>query len=460
VTLAAATEVVRLQEWQTIVRPDLWLSDRDRELAKGLNAGRRVVIEELRSGLRISTRSWVGLVRFETFDLSVAPKLAGENIGLVQLLAYTTGLPGLRRIPATRTLPVDGEDLNLFDLLALLFATECAAVLKGGLISDYLSREDTLSTLRGRLLTDRQLTRQFGRLDRLECRYDVYETDTPENQVLSAALTVCARRATDPDVRRRVKRSLTIFSEVCDPAGANLRLIRETLVYTRMNEHYREAHSLAWFIFDGLGIRDLLSPGAARSFAFLIDMNALFEKFVCRALDAICSRRGLRVRYQNKDRSILWAPARDRPYAAVIPDLLIEGAGGDALLPVDAKYKRYDAKRLDNADIYQTLIYALAYGAVGAAGESRALVVYPSSNVSSSEAVVEIRHSQGSVLATVCALGVHIPTLLSEVRTETKGPQSSLLAEHLPRYTSDLARIGERRSDSYAETTQPVGSIA
>ena len=205
-----------------------------------------------------------------------------------------------------------------------------------------------------------------------------------------------------------------------------------------MNEQYREAHTLAWFILDGLGIRDLLSPGSTDSFAFLIDMNALFEKFVWRVLEVLCAARGLCVRYQRKDRSILWDAMHDRPYARVIPDLLVESPGADSWLPVDAKYKRYDSKHLDNADIYQTLLYALAYGAADSSGESQALVVYPSSDVSERQAAVEIRHSQGNVVATVRALGVHMPTLLSEIRAGKTGLQSSLLCKYLPRHTPDL----------------------
>jgi len=38
-------------------------------------------------------------------------------------------------------------------------------------------------------------------------------------------------------------------------------------VYNRLNEHYREAHALAWLILDGLGIEDLYTGGAHRTFA-------------------------------------------------------------------------------------------------------------------------------------------------------------------------------------------------
>ena len=44
--------------------------------------------------------------------------------------------------------------------------------------------------LRGRLMMREQYLRRFGRIDVLECRFDDYDADIPENQLLAAALGV------------------------------------------------------------------------------------------------------------------------------------------------------------------------------------------------------------------------------------------------------------------------------
>lgn len=431
-SVAAVPRVVRLQEWQTVTLEDVSLTQADRELARSLvEEGHRLLVEELRAGIRIASRSWVGMVRFQAFDLIVEPKLAGENIGLVRLLEFTTGLSGFRRISSRRTLPVEPNTLDLFNLLALLFTEECDAVVKGGLLSDYVSREEVLPALRGRLITDRQLTRQFGRIDQLECRFDEHETNTPENQILAAALAACSRRSRDREVRGRVRRLENIFAEVCDPSTADLRHIRETIVYNRMNEQYREAHCLAWLILDGLGIRDVLAAGHTRSFSFLIDMNSLFERFVWRALESICAGQDLQVQYQRKDRSILWDATRERPYARVIPDLLVERSDRVAALPIDTKYKEYDQRRLSPGDIYQTFLYAYAYGRHEFEHVPAALIVYPASTIAPQEGMLQIRSRHGAVTGHVHALGIHVPTLLQEVRARAPGPHTALLTEHI-----------------------------
>ncbi|MCC6630403.1 MAG: hypothetical protein IT340_23745 [Chloroflexi bacterium] len=428
-TAAPPRPTVVLEEWRQAERPGQALTAADRALAGTLAQGQggRLIVEELRTGLRLRATAWVGLVRFAGFDVQVVPKLAGEHLGLVQMLTFAGGLPALKRLAARRPLDL-ARRLDLFDLVALLLVEAGEAVVRDGLLADYVEREETVAALRGRLLVDRQVTRRFGRVDVLDCRFDDWATDIPENQILAAALRVCAGRVHDDAVRRRARRLAALLAEVCDPDGADLRHLRETLVYTRLNERYREAHALAWFVLDGLGVRDLLAPGDARSFAFLIDMNALFERFVWRVIARLASSHGWRVAYQRPDRSILWDATANRPYAAVIPDLLVSRAdAGGGLLPIDAKYKQYDARRLSSDDIYQTGLYAFAYA--GPMTMPSALVLYPASSVTAQATALQVRDHRCRPLARIGALGVHVPSLLAEVATDRAGAQVARLVK-------------------------------
>ena len=68
----------------------------------------------------------------------------------------------------------------------------------------------------------------------------------------------------------------------------------------------------------------------------------------------VCGRSGATARSSRR--------AHREPYAAVIPDILLERpASRSVARPVDAKYKLYDERKLDQGDIYQTFFYAWAY---------------------------------------------------------------------------------------------------
>jgi 5-methylcytosine-specific restriction enzyme subunit McrC len=434
--IAAPNKLVQLSEWQTVTEPSLRLTDKDRTLASQLagdREGRCLIVEELREGLRIEARSWVGVVRFAEFELRVEPKLAGDHMKLVQMMEYATGLDALKRFPRERSLLT--EDTNLFDLIALLLAEACSALVKGGLQSNYVVHEDVVPVLRGRLLADRQVLRHFGRVDHLECRYEEYETDIPENQLLAAALELCAQRVKNDLVRRQVRHLLVAFKQICDPSAFNLSLLRETFSYTRLNERYRKAHALAWLIFDGLGIGDLLRPGATDSFVFLIDMNLLFEQFLWRALNMLGGRRNLHIQYQLRNRSVLWNGLKNKPYSSIIPDFLVGDLSRSSEmkfgLPIDAKYKLYDELKIGNADIYQCFLYAFAYAKPQPGRLPEAMLLYPGTTKLPTEQVLEIRNMGGNILGKVYAMSVHIPSLLQEMADNVPGAGSTMVFDRI-----------------------------
>ena len=404
-----------LGEWRNRLIEGAVFDADDQHLVECLTEGPegRMGIDQLKTSVRIHARSWVGLVRFSTFDVQIVPKLAGDNLGLVELIDYATGLDSLARYPSVRT--IAGAGTSLFDLVALLFVEACERVLRTGLLSDYCEVEDDLPVLRGRLLIRQQVLKHFGRIDRLRCQYDEYLSNIPENQLLLAGLTACAGRVVHPIVAMRVRRLLGIVAEACTLDGCDLRQVRSGLIYNRMNEHYREPHALAWMILDGLGIDDIYSSGRHRCFAFLLDMNRLFENFVARWFGELFLSSLYRVLPQRRDRSILWNADLGRPYKAIIPDLLVEHRKEQGrYLPVDAKYKLYDERTISSGDIYQTFLYAYAYGQTHVL--PTALLLYPASTTGGGQVRLHVRRSGGSTSAELLAVPIHIPTVLNDAR--------------------------------------------
>ena len=82
-----------LTEWTSEVYHDVALMPEDRAVVEKLSASAddRVQIEELRQGLRVRTRSWVGVVRLPTVEIRIVPKVTGDQLGLVRLLDTRRG---------------------------------------------------------------------------------------------------------------------------------------------------------------------------------------------------------------------------------------------------------------------------------------------------------------------------------------------------------------------------------
>ena len=405
-----------LTEWTSAVYPDVALTPEDRAVVEkwSASADDRLQIEELRRGLHVRTRSWVGVVRLPTVEIRVVPKVTGDLLGLVRLLEYASGLDALIRLSDDATLEASGD--SLLELVVLLFVEASERVLRQGLLSGYVEREDDLPIVRGRILGDRQLLERFGQLDRIICRFDELEHDVVENQLLTAALQVASPRVTSVGLQRRISRLRGVLEPICDTNQLNLAGARTTMTYNRLNAHYETAHQLVWLLFDALGIDDLFAPGEAQSFSFLLNMNQLFERFVTRIVEQVLPAARYRVTSQSPFKSVVWNVSSQRPYTSIIPDVVVERRGeSDCRVAIDAKYKLYDERGFDQGDIYQTFLYAFALGATASGGVPTSLLLYPATAEEPKSTRLRIRRLSGGAGAEIVGIGLPVAALLKEL---------------------------------------------
>ena len=133
--------------------------------------------------LEVRSHSWVGVVALQNATIHIRPKLAGDELNVVRMIEYASGLDRLRTSQLQRT--IDASAVGLLDLLCQLLAAQAEEIVRDGLMYDYTTEEDSLPALRGSLRYREQATRRFGQLDVLECRFDEFHADVFDNQFLS-----------------------------------------------------------------------------------------------------------------------------------------------------------------------------------------------------------------------------------------------------------------------------------
>jgi 5-methylcytosine-specific restriction enzyme subunit McrC len=138
-------------------------------------------------------------------------------------------------------------------------------------------------------------------------------------------------------------------------------------------------------------------------------MNRLFEQFVTWLFTHAYEDSDIQVSAQARDRSLLWRG--DARWGDVVPDILVRGRS--ERMAVDAKYKRYDIKRVSPGDLYQLFLYAQAYGGFGET--PTAVLVHPTAEPSSSERL-ELRVA-GAARAAVVTLPLQLPAMLDKLKT-------------------------------------------
>ncbi|MFD6696489.1 McrC family protein [Micromonospora aurantiaca (nom. illeg.)] len=294
--------------------------------------------------LRLRSGSMVGAARIiasdEHAELHVRPKIGITR--LLWLLGYARDPRGWRTEPVGLT-----PEHDLVPAMAVAFATATSQALAPGLLQGYRTVEEALPLVRGRLREADQLRARPGLLLPVEVRYDDYNTDIPENQLLLSAVRRLHRLpGVPPATRNALHRIAAALADVTPlTAGAP---VPETPP-NRFNNRYQPALRLARLILAGESIEH--SHGSTLAAGFVFDLNTVFENWLTTALrHAVETRYGGTLTGQHQMHL-----DRDHRLPLVRPDISWWD-GPHCLAVVDAKYKS-PGNTPPRDDIYQMLAY-------------------------------------------------------------------------------------------------------
>lgn len=285
----------------------------------------------------------VGAVRIGELDVVVRPKASFASILFMQ---------GYARDPGFRPDLFDGTvDRDLWPMVAETLTRLAERALLRGVIQGYVTRDDALSLVRGRIRTADQMSRHHGLPLPLEVTFDEYDVDIPENRLLRTALVRMSHVARLPtSLRRRLLHLVGRLEGVqVLERGAQLPAWRPT----RLNAAYHPALRLADVVLRQLGLAT--REGRQPTASFVVDMAATFEDFVTVAARESLARHALGVT-TGQYRDHLDAGRR----VPIRPDI-VHSAGHRPVLVMDAKYKLGSGvDGYPTSDVYQMLAYCTA----------------------------------------------------------------------------------------------------
>ena len=362
--------------------------------APALKLGRgegEVVLQDLGSRLRM--QQTVGVLVSPSVTLEILPKIDTDRAtvrrNLIHMIAALQDLP----ISATQSSFLDTQNRDILEILIARFSQDLLTALRAGAARAYVTQEEELTALRGRLNVERQFSLRAGRADKLICRHDNLSPDTPLNRVLNAAAGLVAGLTRSLSTRRHLTEAMLHLDGVGALPPGDL----PELTFDRTSSRFRHLYDQACMFLRAQ--YQTTSGGAARGLAILFRMNMLFEAWVAQELRRILMPNGWQVRSQVGRRPALWRG--EEALFRMIPDIVI--SRGRECYVLDTKWKRLtpadrDPKRgVAQADVYQMLAYQQAWGADGVA------LIYPGSTMAARGADV-LRIGQG-----------HVPFVLAEV---------------------------------------------
>lgn len=343
-------------EKETILEPSIVAAARADEWAR-LN--RLLTVQQVGGQLLVRRRvHLVGAAHFGgrlIATLSVVP--VRTFLGMVQL-AYGVAAP------TSDALGLD--EARTPDLLraalgaSLVRAVELAA--KRHVEKVYVTKEDSLDTIRGRPLWNRQLG---AAPPRVVCRYEVQTTDSLLSRLLLAGLVAARRLQPHGPLRRRADRQVFSWTGLASRPATVTRedFRRATDGLNRQTEHYRPALALAEALLLGHGAPT--DTDAAGYDMPTYNLATMFERIVELLTRAAASDHKLSVKAQHT-RSDALVDGEGAVYRRIRPDLVIYRAG-KPIAVLDAKFKLPYltgghrppmSSRVVLADAYQLFFYA------------------------------------------------------------------------------------------------------
>ena len=312
---------------------------------------------------QLTPGSTVGAVEIGDLSLLIQPK-----IGIRQLLSMACYAMGAYK-SQERQLFDFKEDETLPDTLALALSAAARRAFSRGLLHDYLTREEALYTVRGRIRFDEQIRRRFGIPIPVEVRYDEFTDDILANRLVKAAATRLGGMRLRSQPARVGLGWIAGMLDNISPVEFATTDVPEVR-FDRLNEHYRGVVELSRLILRHSSFES--GRGRVRATGFLMDMNKVFQEFVTVALRETLGLSADAFKERTIDSLDINGRVHLRPY-------LVWREGSADVFVGDAKYKRIRDDRVPNADLYQLLAYTTALDLPGgmliyAEGEAEPLV--------------------------------------------------------------------------------------
>lgn len=300
---------------------------------------------------KLLPNGFVGAVQIDDLLVEVKPKGKVSISQILFLLSYAKD-PGFR----PQNVEAEATD-DLWAALGETLARLGERATSRGVLQGYVSRNEALRTVRGRIRMSDQVTRRPGLMFPIEVTHDEYTIDIPENRILRAAVR---RMLAVPRLNAEVRRRLLHLDQKLADVSSFVRGDRlPQWAPSRLNAAYVPALRIAEVV-----LQNMVAEATAGKFhvaSFVVNMAKVFEDFVTVALTEALRKYPGRTVAQYK--TYLDEPGSDDVPRVVLRPDIVHFVDREPTLIFDAKYKAASASgQYPNADHYQMLAYATAIG--------------------------------------------------------------------------------------------------
>ncbi len=317
----------------------------------------------------VSAKNYVGLIELKSScQIQILPKMElGESDSETKEI-FRKMLSSMKDFPAkiSESAALKDEEMSLYEVFIRMYVSDVQKLLKTGLKSNYVSVEDNLNKVKGKILINQHIKKNVAHNERFYVQYDEYQINTPENRIIKTTLNKLDTLSSSEITKASIKKLLSSFEEV--DVSYNYEKDFSQVVLNRNMYGYRDL--MRWskvFLFD----KSFLSfSGKNNARALLFPMEKLFESYIAQELSKVI---GYDWTLSTQDQRFYLF---DEPNIFKLrPDLVLT-RDDKKIVVMDTKWKKLIPNPRKNygisqSDMYQMYAYSKKYQA------SDIWVIYP-----------------------------------------------------------------------------------
>lgn len=283
----------------------------------------------------LKAKQYCGILNFDNQDFYILPKIANHNDEknlniFIYMLMYAYNV----KLSNEQIASCANHKHTILEVFVQMFAINLLNELKKGLYKEYLTKQDNLPVLKGKYLINENLKYNFTK-NKIYCEYDEFSENNSLNKFFLYAVKYLQKFVND---KKLLKQCELIFDEV-EYKSVDINRV-ETINFNRLNVRFKISFEIALLL---LRQSIPLFNKDKKSFAFLFDMNVLFEKFIARMVKELDNN----AKIQNQD---------DFGDLTLKPDIILKNQ------IIDTKYKKIKLiEDIKQSDKFQVFSYGINY---------------------------------------------------------------------------------------------------
>ena len=270
--------------------------------------------------------------------------------------------------------------MNLYEIFISMYLNDVRVLVKNGLKSTYVVKEDNIKFYKGKLQVSQHIKMNLVHKERFYMVYDEFLVDRAENKLVKATLLKLQKLTSSSQNSKEIRQLLIAFELV--ETSTNYEKDFSKVSIDKNTKDY--ANLMKWSKVFLLNKSFISFSGKVSSRAILFPMEKVFESYIAQQVRKKFLPDNWEVSIQDNGYHLFVEKnaSNSRPIFSLKPDIVLKKENKIVIL--DTKWKRLISESRKNygissADMYQMYAYAKKYEENGIIPE--VYVIYPKTDV-------------------------------------------------------------------------------